>query len=74
MNINDVNISLMNIDFRGPITGQVEAGLLGQVRKKGGRRRRLAFGQETGGGQDVGSRDPWFRWQVCWDPLPEGLT
>jgi hypothetical protein len=61
----------MNKDFSGPITGlDFQIG----ERKRGRRRKRLAFGWETGGGQDVGSGDLRFRWWICWDPLPEDST
>ena len=43
-------------------------------RKRGDSRKIRAFGQETGGGQNVVSRGYHFRWQSHWDLLQEDLT
>ena len=43
------------------------------IKKKRGERLVLETGDEHRG-QNLGSRGPWFRWQIHLDPLLEDLT
>lgn len=59
----------MNNAFKKPIIGRVGE----EKKRRGSRRKDRVFWDDEYGGQHLDSRGPRFRWQICWNPLPEDL-
>lgn len=67
------NLPPMNKDFKEPITGRVGRTSVSETgRGEAGAKISLLEPREDGR-QNVGSRGPWFRRQVRWDPLSHDL-